>query len=86
MFPVDPAKAVHDALVLLVLRDVLVGVLDLQQDLHSNAISNNIFIDKYCTRKVKKNNNKNNVNAVSANSCQTIKLKLLRVQVPPYQI
>ena len=85
MFPVDPAKAVHDALVLLVLRDVLVGVLDLQQDLHSNAISNNIFIDKYCTRKVKKTK-KNNVNAVSANSCQTIKLKLLRVQVPPYQI
>ena len=85
MFPVDPAKAVHDALVLLVLRDVLVGVLDLQQDLHSNAISNNIFIDKYCTRKVKKKKKKN-VNAVSANSCQTIKLKLLRVQVPPYQI
>ena len=74
MFPVDPAKAVHDALVLLVLRDVLVGVLDLQQDLHSNAISNN------------KKKKKKNVNAVSANSCQTIKLKLLRVQVPPYQI
>ncbi len=51
LFPVDPAKAVDDALILLILGNMLVGVLNLQQNLHSNSFNQLLNFKRKCTLK-----------------------------------